>query len=100
MTIRRSLNLSNDQLQPTARVFIIDGTISKKCFDRALKKAGLRKQQLVVPSQGNDGIVYRYKGEFLLFLEQANGDIHVRMMNPALSEELGLPWIVLSPNLQ
>jgi hypothetical protein len=98
MTIRTTLTLSNDEL--TARVLIIDGTISKKCWDRAMNKLGLTTKQLTVPAQGHDGIVYRYKGEFLHFLEQGNGDVRVCMMSPALSEELGLPWLVMSPNLQ
>jgi hypothetical protein len=103
MTVRTSLSLSHE---PSVRAFVIDGTISKKCFDRALKKLGLTREQVVDPPRGSAGLrtelpaMCFYKGEFIHYREQPNGDIHVRMASPTLSEELGLPWLVMSSKLQ
>jgi hypothetical protein len=99
MTIRKSLTITHDGV--TARLLITDGIISKRCFDRCLMKWGIRKDQLLFPySLKEDVLGYCYKGEYLLFVEQADGDVRVCMLNPALSEELGLPWLVMSPTLQ
>jgi hypothetical protein len=97
MAIRKSFTFNNgDKL--SARFTMLDGVISKRCFERFIKKLGVRREQLIcslnIPESCPDRLCYRYKGEFFYFVERENGDILVQFTDLEICKELGIPSLL------